>query len=621
MGKGVFLLLGAAMISATYLMIDTKQNTFESHDKQAKYEYVVLARDIAESGYNEALSSVHRNLMDAEAERNGVGMLGGSYDKRVITNMYGDLNLEIDGVYDNVEHKVRANVIFESPFTEVVALSDTEVDVHTSGSSVISGMDWRAPSRGTTGGFLHPTFAIRTEDMHKEYMRQALAGSRIIGEGNEDGSGDPSIEGGMDKAFYEALYQEARSLTDTYIDSLDEASLKQSRLQSAANASSPGNPKIVRVTGDLYVNYAVNGHGILLIEDGDFQVNTNDFRWEGLVLVRKENEPEVAVRLYNEAEIYGALAAYSMGEATTTIDCAAEFEIDGNNTIVEDSVKIQVKVLGAAISYGGSYDMPVTARLKVGGQIHYPFGSWSQPVSSNINTGNSGTIHTWEPDTIYPPGTSITIEAASWQKRSSHYSGNYNSHWNTFMVKYSNNVDSQLAVLEDGSNVPNVGGYLGQYSVEDFVGDYIDQDAGEMTLDTGQSIYLFELGSNNPSSSAHDMQDLVVLVTMTKVENGTPCSEEQVLATNSIEFRMGDDAKIMYSPEALAKLGQEIDIIKDRTRVVVAYDEGLTTSETLSDEVFVEWEDEEEEEEPEPEPDTDDGDDDDDGYTCWWCWW
>ena len=48
MGKGVFLLLGAAMISATYMMIDAKHNTFESQDEQSKYEYVVLARDIAE---------------------------------------------------------------------------------------------------------------------------------------------------------------------------------------------------------------------------------------------------------------------------------------------------------------------------------------------------------------------------------------------------------------------------------------------------------------------------------------------------------------------------------------------------------------------------------------------
>ena len=82
------------------------------------------------------------------------------------------------------------------------------------------------------------------------------------------------------------------------------------------------------------------------------------------------------------------------------------------------------------------------------------------------------------------------------------------------MEQNSHTSSDQLMVLRNGDTVPNISGYMGQSSVEDFVSDYIGDD-GTVVLDENQSIYLFELGSTNPSSSAFDRQDLVVLVTMT----------------------------------------------------------------------------------------------------------
>lgn len=84
------------------------------------------------------------------------------------------------------------------------------------------------------------------------------------------------------------------------------------------------------------------------------------------------------------------------------------------------------------------------------------------------------------------------------------------------MTKASTSVDDQLYVLADGDNVPNVGGYLGQYSVQDFVSDYVDTDVDKLKMKSDEALYLFELGMTNTASSAFDLQDLVIVVTMTK---------------------------------------------------------------------------------------------------------
>ena len=142
------------------------------------------------------------------------------------------------------------------------------------------------------------------------------------------------------------------------------------------------------------------------------------------------------------------------------------------------------------------------------------------------------------------------------------------------MQEYNLVEDDQLAVLRDGDEVPNVGGYLGQYSVEDFVSEYIDTETDQMTLEDSDAIFLYELGVSNPASSAHDMQDLVMLVTMTSA--GEPSCTGGIAGVSRIEFNMSGTAAVRYSAEALAKLGKTFDTIADEIRVVVTKDETFT---------------------------------------------
>ena len=239
---------------------------------------------------------------------------------------------------------------------------------------------------------------------------------------------------------------------------------------------------------------------------------------------------------------------------------------------MNEDARLQITVLGAAISAGGSYDIPVTVKLDINGVIYQPFGPWDDAITGNVNTGNSGATYTWEPDQVFPMNSHIKIGGRSWIKKRWWYSGNKSWHWKKYMTVDSNADSWQLETLADGSAVPTVGGYLGQYSVEDFLSGYIDTATNLMDLAQNQSTHLYELGSTNPASAAFDMQDLVVLVTMTQCDGGP------VAGTNRIEFRMSGDASVRYSAEALAKLGQVLDTIADETTVVVTRDESFTNN-------------------------------------------
>ena len=577
MDKALFLLVAAAMLGATSLMFNSKQSSFEAQAEQSEYQATIIARDIAESGYDEILSQVKMEKMNVTRERDDVAMLGGDYDQTVTDNMYGDLDIEVAGQVAGVEHTIVSNVIFATPFPAAIALSADEIDADALGLDyAISGLDERAPSRATGGGFLRPTVGVVTDDLHEQSIVNAFEGDRVVGSGNEEGGGVPSVEGGIDKAFYEAIYQEAKINYHTLISEYSEPAVKQTLLQSAATNSSPSNPKIIRMEGDVTIDYPVEGHGVLIVEDGDLNIFSDDFRWEGLVMVRKEFVDSIWVNLGQNTDIHGSIVSYSMnaGGAGPT-DCDANFDIDGDDTVLEEPARLKITVLGAAISAGGSYDMPVTVKIKINGTTYTPFGPWGNAVTGNVNTGNSGTTYTWEPDTVFPMDSHIKIRGRSWIKKKSWYSGTKKKHWQPYMTVDTNADTQQLETLRDGSGVPTVGGYLGQYSAEEFLADYIDTEADEMTLDDNQSIYLYELGSTNPASSAFDMQDLVVLVTMTRA---TPeCNGGPVAGTNRIEFRMSGDASVRYSAEALAKLGQSLDTIADATTVVVTRDEAYTT--------------------------------------------
>ena len=206
-----------------------------------------------------------------------------------------------------------------------------------------------------------------------------------------------------------------------------------------------------------------------------------------------------------------------------TVDDTVEFTIDEGVVILEEHASAGYQILGAAISYGGQYDMPVTTKVRFiepdgNNDIIEPFGSYGSVTEANVNgTSPQG----FNAPKIYEPGTELTVIAKSWKKKRSSYSGNKDSHWKKYM-EVDSNSSRNVKVLRNGDDVPQIAGFLNQGDIESFLSGYMTN--GKVTIDKNQAIFLFELGTTNLSSASADFQDCVVLVTLFPEEGTTTTS-------------------------------------------------------------------------------------------------
>ena len=190
------------------------------------------------------------------------------------------------------------------------------------------------------------------------------------------------------------------------------------------------------------------------------------------------------------------------------------FGIDGGNVMPNDPFAAQVEVLGAAIS-NGTYDLPVTMRVRIGATEFDPFDSFDSPTQGNLNDGQWAedveSMRFVFPDT-FDAYTNISAEARSWNMVSS-TSGAEDSDWTVNMHANTWTDSPQVKLLRNGDPVPDIAGLYDQESIATYLSPYTDEETGLIVLAGNQIIYLFELGGSHDSSSA-DFQDLVLLVSL-----------------------------------------------------------------------------------------------------------
>ena len=190
------------------------------------------------------------------------------------------------------------------------------------------------------------------------------------------------------------------------------------------------------------------------------------------------------------------------------------FDITDGEIIPTDEYMADLKMLGAAITWGGSYDMPVTVKATIGSETFEPWGAYDLPVDGNVN------IHTtldYELPDVYDADTPISILGRSWKKTDSSYDGSSNSHWEQELEFDSASGTPNVLVLRDGDAVPAIEPFQNQTSIVSFLQGYVDDATDTVVLNDNQAILLYELGTTDLSSSSADFQDLVVLVTLKKV--------------------------------------------------------------------------------------------------------
>ena len=249
------------------------------------------------------------------------------------------------------------------------------------------------------------------------------------------------------------------------------------------------------------------GYGDLYYRDGEGQKSNERFSFnQDVNCTSAQTEFTATFALVDGTEKTKVFSACGSGGEEV------DFDITDGEVVPNECVNAEIKVLGAAISYSGSYDIPVTTKLNIGDQSIEAWGSFENPIAANVNdNGNPRTYTVSNMD----PATPISITGRSWIKKRSTYSGSIARHWKIYMTKSSNVDNSYVWVLRNGDNVPQVQGFMNQSSILDFVSGYVTN--GKIVLDDNEAIFLFEIGTSNLGSTAADFQDLVMLVTFNAV--------------------------------------------------------------------------------------------------------
>lgn len=228
-----------------------------------------------------------------------------------------------------------------------------------------------------------------------------------------------------------------------------------------------------------------------------------NFTWDGTnIAFQKKMQPgqhKVVMKAKNAAGEVTETINYSCPAASSEV----HFGIENGTVIPEEQYNAEVKVIGCALK-SGSQDLPVMVQVDFGGKKVDPFGSYNG-YNKNADV-NDGKPHTWTSKTPISAKTAIAIKAKSFMPGKT-----------TPLYERSSNTNSQFVkVLRNGDPVPNVSGYAGQKDAEAYLKPYIS--GSEIKLEKNQAIYLFELGVKDPKSPANDMQDCVIVVTLTPVE-------------------------------------------------------------------------------------------------------
>ena len=567
MGRLLTFLVTAILFGSGYLLFNGQRSTFKVHEHQSDYQFKGIAGNVARSGFERGVGVIKRDLMDTPESFEQVLMGDGYYNLEITPDIYGDLDVAVNAQSGEAEYNMTGNVLFTASLPAAVMLEDDGVLVSGSGFYQVSGVDQRMPSRGTGGGHREPVRGIMTTESHVNEITSSLTMNRVVGIGAESEPGDPiyagSVAGEFSEAEIEALYQEARIKAHATLSPGPNGNVAEGSLVTALAGSSPGNPKIIRALGHVNLLGSLHGYGMLIVEDGDLNIFSPNFDWEGVIMVRKQDKDTVHVNL-NNATVHGALVAYDVDGGGEETECVPDFDIIGDEAVVNVPFKVKVEVLGAAITAGGNYDMPVTTRIHVGGTAYEPWGDYDKALDGNVNTGNSGVTYLWEPETVFPAGSIVSIDGRSWIRKED-TDGDTNEDWNIHMEEHSSTAGPQIYLLEDGSPVPDIGGFMGQYSVVEFLEDYIEND--HLVVEPSQAVSLFELGVTDTGSEAFDSQDLVVLVTLIDASEEV-CFVEGAPSLLDVAFR--DGTQIHYSTEAIAKLGRHLSTISNNISVQVA---------------------------------------------------
>jgi Tfp pilus assembly protein FimT len=224
-------------------------------------------------------------------------------------------------------------------------------------------------------------------------------------------------------------------------------------------------------------------------------------------------------QLYNKGRVTKVLGQTSsyLAEAkvfarSTTSNTSLPFIINSDNTVSTPALaSTSFEVLGSAIQCGAG-GTPMKTAFTVNYQVG---GTGTKSSTAPTVVDPAGTLPSLPLDN-QPAGTKFDFTAYI-PTKATNPKNTCNAQNIAGTGGFNSITDpSQVRILKQGDPVPTTAGFDGSKSTKDIVGSYIDS-SNKINLPhpTTQYIVLFELGATDITSTAFDIQDLVLLVTVT----------------------------------------------------------------------------------------------------------
>ena len=297
MGRALLIIVAALSLAGLTYGLTQQTTRGETAAREVNVQHDALAQSAARGGFDAALHALLDDLdtRPAVADRATSAEGGyGHYDVRSADTAVGSVRLTAEGRYASAGYVVEADVIEVLALGAPVVIDARKAKASFRDDAYVSGLDRRVP--GTQGGSGGPAGA-----MPAVLFRDAALRAEVTDDWDADdlaaleGRGPTAV--GMPPAAVAELVQAA--LADAATTTVSELELGGRTL------GTPLAPVAVHVSGDATIDEDGLGYGLLVV-DGDFAMKENG-QWEGLVVVRAEAGQKRKVELKDEAALYGSL--------------------------------------------------------------------------------------------------------------------------------------------------------------------------------------------------------------------------------------------------------------------------------------------------------------------------
>jgi hypothetical protein len=196
--------------------------------------------------------------------------------------------------------------------------------------------------------------------------------------------------------------------------------------------------------------------------------------------------------------------AFARPDLVAVANLNTTFTTDNGTTTIGNPSNAYFEILGGDITCG-----------KTGPRIETKVTIDITPLGGTTTSTTMPTSpQAWNAPSL-AAGTKVTVTGFSLPEGGS---GNSCPGFSGYTFNSQTNNGGQVLTLRNGDIVPLFAPFGGQRPIDAFLTQYIDS-TGKVKIADNQVIYLFEVGVTNTSSDAYDMQDIVVLATISPTTN------------------------------------------------------------------------------------------------------